>query len=171
MQPAHAVGLYVKPHSAILSAEMPPSNHYLTSQPMKYPFRVKRRVRFGDCDPGGVLYTPNIGFYVTESIREFMDHVMGAPFERAVLNLGVLPPAKSISVEFLSFMKWDDELEISVAVKEIGNTSYTFAVHGYCIGTPVFIAEFTQVCVDPDTKRPTPIPQALRLALGQHSNV
>ena len=132
---------------------------------MKNHFAIKRRVRFGDCDPGGVLYTPNIGFYVVESIQAFMDHLMGAPFERAVLDLGVLPPARKLSVEFLSFMKLDDELDIFVHVKAIGTTSYTLGVDASCMGTPVFAAEFTQVCVDPNTRQSTPIPAALRAML------
>ncbi len=132
---------------------------------MKNLFTLKRRVRFGDCDPGGVLYTPNIGFYVVESIQAFMDHLLMAPFERAVLDLGVLPPARKLSVEFLSFMKWDDELDISVYVKAIGTTSYTLGVDASCLGTPVFTAEFTQVCVDPNTRRPVPIPALLKSAL------
>ncbi len=133
-------------------------------------FVVKRRVKFGDCDPGGVLYTPNIGHYVVESVRDYLDHLLGAPMERTVLDMGVAPPAKTMSVEFLSFMTWDDELDIKVRIRHIGNSSFSFDVNGYCDETHVFGASFCQVCVDLQSRRPTDIPvrllEALKRGLG-----
>ncbi len=88
--------------------------------------------------------------------------------ERTILDMGILPPAKAFSVEFVSFLKWDDEIEIAVSVKNIGTSSFTFSLVGYCGDDHVFSSEFTQVCVDPETKRPTPIPNILRGKLAGH---
>lgn len=131
-------------------------------------FQVKRRVRFGDCDPGGVIYTPNISFYIVDAIRNFMDKILEAPMERTILDMGILPPAKAFSVEFISFMKWDDEIDITVAIKHMGTSSFTYSLAGYCEGNHVFSAEFTQVCVDPETQKPTSMPSALRDKLEGH---
>jgi len=97
-----------------------------------------------------------------------MDKLLEAPMERAFFDMGILPPAKAFSVEFVSFMKWDDEIDISVSVKNIGTSSFTFLLAGHCANDHVFSSEFTQVCIDPETKRPTPIPQALRDKLAEH---
>lgn len=74
-------------------------------------FTVKRKVRFGDCDPMGVLYTPRIGYFIVEAILDCISSCLGGPAEKAILDLGVLP-ARSFKVDFLAPMAWDDELEI-----------------------------------------------------------
>lgn len=135
---------------------------------MSSEFSIKRRVRFGDCDPGGVIYTPNVGFYVVEAVRSFMDSILEAPMERAILDMGILPPARAISIEFESFMKWDDEIDITVSVKDVGTSSFTFSILGHFGATRVFSSKFTQVCVDPESNRPTPIPEKLRELLVGH---
>lgn len=137
---------------------------------MNNKFKIRRRVRFGDCDPGGVLYTPNISFYIVESIRTFMDELLDAPMEKSILDMGILPPAKAFSVEFISFLKWDDEIDINVSIKQVGNSSFTFLINGFCEGSLTFSAELTQVCMHPETKRPAPIPERLRNKLSAYRN-
>jgi 4-hydroxybenzoyl-CoA thioesterase len=123
-------------------------------------------VRFGDCDPGGILYTPRIGYFIVEAVLDFLTDRLAGPAERRILDLGVLPPARALSVEFLKPMAWDDELEIHVEVKEIRTHAIAFSVVGYLSGQKAFLAELTQVCVSQKTRRPVPVPAALREALS-----
>jgi 4-hydroxybenzoyl-CoA thioesterase len=134
---------------------------------MNPPFTFRRRVRFGDCDPGGVLYTPRIGYIVVEAILDFLSSRLGGSAERRFFELGVLPPARALSVEFLRFMAWDDELEIAVTVKEVRTHSFTFSVAGSVEGEKAFAAEMTQVCISPETRRPVELPAELRRALSE----
>lgn len=133
-------------------------------------FVIQRRVRFGDCDPGGVFYTANIGDYVVESVRDFMDYLIGSPMEKSILAMGVAPPAKSISCEFFSFMKWDDELHIKVSVDHIGSSSFSFSVAACCEGRRVFEASLTQVCIDIETQQTIKIPEKLFNILNNAMN-
>lgn len=97
-----------------------------------------------------------------------MDELLEAPMERSVLDMGILPPARAFSVEFISFMKWDDLIDITVTVKQVGTSSFTFALSGHCGDVHVFSSEFTQVCVNPETERSTPIPTILRNKLVKY---
>jgi 4-hydroxybenzoyl-CoA thioesterase len=124
-------------------------------------------VRFGDCDPGGVLYTPRMSYFVVEAILDFLTERLAGPAERRILDMGVFPPARALSIEFLKPMAWDDELEIHVGVKELRTHAISFSVVGYLAGKKAFLAELTQVCVSPQTGRPTAIPVALRKALSE----
>lgn len=132
-------------------------------------FVVRRRVRFGDCDPGGVLYTPRIGYFVVEAVLDFLTDRLAGPAERRILDLGILPPARALSIEFLKPMAWDDELEIHVGVKELRTHAISFSVIGYLAGEKAFLAELTQVCVSPQTRQPVAIPAALRQALSENT--
>ena len=135
---------------------------------MSKAFIVKRRVRFGDCDPGGVLYTPRIGYFVVEAILDFVSECFGAPAEKSIMDLGILPPARSFNVEFLKPMAWDDELEMYVSLKEMRTSALVFDVSGFVSSDKVFEAELTQVCIDPETRQPVNIPSKLREVLESY---
>lgn len=132
-------------------------------------FIIKRKIRFGDCDPGGILYTPRIGYFVVEAVLDFISECFGAPAEKSIIDLGVLPPARSLKVEFLKPMAWDDEIEIRVSLKEMRTSAFVFAVNGFILSDKVFSAELTQVCISPETKQPVEIPVKLREALLSYS--
>lgn len=132
---------------------------------MSKEFIVKRRVRFGDCDPGGVLYTPKIGYFIVEAILDFVSDCFGAPAEKSMMDLGVLPPARAFSVEFLKPIAWDDELAIHVSLKEMRTSALVFSVSGFVLSDKAFTAELTQVCINPQTKQPVAIPEKMRQVL------
>ncbi|WP_242108298.1 acyl-CoA thioesterase [Luteimonas aquatica] len=130
-------------------------------------FMTKRRIRFGDCDPGGVIYAPRLGYFVVEAVLDFLSDRLGGPAEREIMKMGVLPPARALSIEFLSPLEWDADVEIRVSVRELRTHAIAYAVVGkLASGETAFLAELTQVCVSPETRRPVAVPEALRRALG-----
>jgi acyl-CoA thioesterase FadM len=129
-------------------------------------FRSRRTVLFGDCDPGGAIYTPRACHFVVEAILEFQSWLLGGPAARTIFEMGILPPAKAISLEFVSPLTWDDVIELEVACSAVGETSFTCDVASSRLDRELaFRARLTQVCVAPDSKRPVAIPLALRSAL------
>ena len=132
---------------------------------MSKAFIVKRKIRFGDCDPGGVLYTPRISYFVVEAILDFVAECFGAPAEKSLMSLGILPPTRAFQVEFLKPMAWDDELEMRVSLQEIRTHAFVFSVNGFVLSDQVFAAELTQVCIHPKTKHPVKVPAKLREVL------
>jgi len=136
---------------------------------MEKAFVVHRKVRFGDCDPGGILYTPRIGHFIVEAIIDFVSACFDAPAERSMFELGIAPPARAFSVEFLKPMVWDDDLMIHVRLKEIRNSAFVFMLNGFVKEDKVFSSEFTQVCVDPKTMQPVPVPKRMREVLENYN--
>ena len=137
---------------------------------MSKEFTIIRRVRFGDCDPGGVLYTPRISYIVIEAVLDFISACFGAPAEKSIMDLGILPPARAFSVEFLKPMAWDDELEIKVQLKEIRNSAMVYTVDGFVAGDKTFTSEITQVAISPKTMHPVDVPAKLREVLENYAN-
>lgn len=130
-------------------------------------FQISRTVLFGDCDPTGVIYTPRIADYVVEALLEFQSHILGAPAARAILELGVFPPARELNIEFLSPLTFDDVVQMSMVVSNIGVTSFTCKIEGSRQdGREAFRARLTQVSVSAETRRPVPLPTELRQALS-----
>lgn len=130
------------------------------------PFQTSRVILFGDCDPGGVVYTPRIAHFVVEACLDFLSHALGGPAARRLFALGILPPARALSIEFLHPMVWDEVIAIEVVVERLGEHSFTLAVDAAnAEGTRTFRATITQVTISPETRRPVPLPLELRTAL------
>jgi acyl-CoA thioesterase FadM len=129
-------------------------------------FKTHRTVNFGDCDPAGVIYTPRVGHFIVEAVLEFQAWLLGGPAARSILAMGILPPAKALSVVFIAPLTWDDQIELAVCCTAIGDTSFTCQVLARRPGgDAVFSGTLTQVCVSPESRRPVAIPTALRDAL------
>ncbi|MCG4455969.1 hypothetical protein LJY18_22115 [Pseudomonas sp. MMS21-TM103] len=63
-----------------------------------------------------------------EAVHDFLTYKLGAPAIREILAMGILPPARALSIEFLAPMVWDDVISIEVGSKELTTTSFTFLV-------------------------------------------
>ncbi|GMV31630.1 MAG: hypothetical protein AMXMBFR59_37550 [Rhodanobacteraceae bacterium] len=130
------------------------------------PFTTTRTVLFGDCDPGGIIYTPRVSYFVVEAVHDYLADVLGGPAVRELFAMGILPPARSLSIEFLAPFTWDDVLTITVVPTAVGTTSFGFDVTAATSDSrEVFRAMLTQVCVAPDTRRPVPVPERLSAIL------
>ncbi|WP_068825758.1 acyl-CoA thioesterase [Pseudomonas sp. BMS12] len=131
------------------------------------PFITTRTVLFGDCDPAGIVYTPRIAYFAIEAVHEFLSHRLGGEGLRKVFAMGILPPARALSIEFVSPMTWDEVISIEVRSEPPGATSFCFAVEGrQASGEVTFRASMTQVSICPESKQPTALPAALRQALS-----
>ena len=136
------------------------------------PFTTTRTILFGECDPAGIIYTPRVADFVVEAVHEFISHLLGGPAVRQLFAMNILPPARALSIEYLIPMAWDDVITIEVSCKEAKTTSFTFSLVARNASDQVtFQSLFTQVCVSPVDKRPIPIPDALRRALGRDDRV
>jgi len=144
----------------------PPALAYTEAVISTAPFVVRRRVLFGDCDPGGVVYTPRFAEYVVWAAHHFLAHRLGGPAVRQLVALGILPPARALSLEFLRPLAWDDDVDLRVEVADLGHRAFTLAVTGTdATSATAFTARLTLVTVSPETRQAVELPSALRRAL------
>jgi acyl-CoA thioesterase FadM len=130
------------------------------------PFTTTRTILFGDCDPAGIIYTPRVAYFVVEAVQEFVSTILGGPAIREMFAMGILPPARALSIEYMAPMTWDDKIIIQVTPGEQKTTSFTFLLSASGRNDEVvFRASMTQVCVSPETKRPVAVPERLAQAL------
>ena len=130
------------------------------------PFRTSRVIQFGDCDPGGVVYTPRVAHFVVEAGLAFLSHALDGPAARRLFSMDILPPARALSIEFLQPMVWDETIDIEISVERVGEHSFTLLVSASNVEHNIaFRATITQVTISPQTRRPVPLPLELRAAL------
>jgi acyl-CoA thioesterase FadM len=133
------------------------------------PFRIRRRVNWGDCDPAGVVYTPRFSDYVVETYLEFSAQLLGSPLNDTLKALDLSLPAKAMSMEFKRSLWPDEYFDIVVRVEAIRTRTFDLSIRATTPeGTPVFDATLSPICVRPATRESCPIPESLRSKLESY---
>ena len=130
------------------------------------PFCVRRFVRWGDCDPATIAYTPVFVDYCVNAIGLFVQARAGVR-QVSFFENGTAMPYKALSVEFHSPIATGDAVDITVTPTRIGHSSISYAIAGVCAERAVFDARVTHVCVDTRYGQPCAMPEALRAGLAQ----
>lgn len=130
------------------------------------PFCVRRYVKWGDCDPATIAYTPVFIEYCVNAISLFVQARAGVR-QLTFFEQGTAMPYKALSVEFHSPIATGDAVDITVRPIRIGHSSISYAIAAQCEQRAVFDARITHVCVDRKYGQPCAMPEALRAGLAQ----
>lgn len=132
------------------------------------PFSTRIKIRFGDTDPAGLVYYPNIFHYFHIAMEEFFSAHCGISYEQllAVERIGF--PTVNIQTEFRAPIIYGDEIDIEVLVSRPGRTSVIFEYRVTRVSDGQLCAQSTQVHVamNLDSRRPVALPEKFREALG-----
>jgi acyl-CoA thioesterase FadM len=132
----------------------------------RQPFVVRRRVRWGECDPAGVVYTGRFTDYLLSAVLLFMDHLMDGPSAQYRAAQGIETPCKGMSLVFQSALWPGDVFDMRVRVGEIRDSSFDLLVAATRPdGAPVFEGRFSPICIPVTERRSIPIPADLRSRL------
>lgn len=129
-------------------------------------FTVRRIVNWGDCDPAGIVYTPRVLDYVCETVDAFLREELKASWWQVNLNGGLGLPTVNAVCDFISILRPDQSLELTLDIGEIGKSSIVFQVEGMAVGNRLaFRVKFVSCAIDLIHHRATPIPDWLREGL------
>lgn len=125
-------------------------------------FVVTRTVKWGECDPAGIIYTPRALDWVTEAVEEWFRDVGGIHW-MTFRNRGHGAPTVHASLDFLKPMPPNMTFDIIVLVEKVGASSLTFrVVVEDADGARYIGARFVSVIMDFGTGRAMPMPEELR---------
>ena len=85
------------------------------------PFTHQLRVRYAECDPQGVVFNAHYLAYFDISITELWRVAFGS--YQTMIDRGVDVVVAEARLSFAAPARFDDELELQVAVTKLGNTS------------------------------------------------
>ncbi|MPS27096.1 thioesterase family protein [Pigmentiphaga sp.] len=133
------------------------------------PFVVRRRVKWGDCDPAGVVYTVTFGEYVISAVELFYGMLFGSTPQRIKDEFGFGTPSRALSFDFRTSLWPDDEIDIRVAVEDIRTQTYVLDLTATtATGQIAFVSRLTPICVPRGERRAIPVPDVLRDALTSY---
>jgi acyl-CoA thioester hydrolase len=129
------------------------------------PFRYYLRVRYIECDAQKVVFNSRYAEYVDVSINEFIRALGFLPeFLEGNLDFQLVKQ----TVEWRAPARYDQVLELSIAVVRLGTTSFTVGTTFRIAGDDrvIVTVETVYVLVDGRTLTKLPLPDALRAALS-----
>ena len=87
------------------------------------PFTCKLRVRYGECDPQGVVFNAHFLAYFDIAITELFRAALGG--YQAMVDRGVDFVVAEAGLRYHRPAHFDDELTLETAITRLGNTSLT----------------------------------------------
>ncbi len=130
---------------------------------MTEPFIYRLRVRYGECDPQGVLFNANYLAYVDHTITELWRAAYGG--YGAMLDRGLDIVVAAATLRFRGSARFDDEITIEVTVTNLGTTSVTTSYRFLREEELLLEAELRHVFVTRATATKTPMPDWAREGL------
>ena len=130
------------------------------------PFTARVPVRFGDCDPAGLVYYPVLLHYCHVAMEEFFAARCGVEYARLAAEARLGFPTVNVRAEFFEPFVYGDAAEVEVWVSRVGRSSVTFEYRLRRARDAKLCASATliQVCMNLDARRAVPVPEDLRLA-------
>lgn len=136
----------------------------------RVPFVIRRRVRWADCDPAGVVYTGKFVEYMLGAANLFYANLTDLSYREFLQAVGVDTPCRGLDMDFRGALWPDDEFLLQVSVAALRQRSFDLRVRAWqASGREIFVGRFTPICIPKSGERKSvPIPPAYREALAQH---
>ena len=123
---------------------------------MTEPFVHELRVRYGECDPQGIVFNANYLLYFDVAFTELWRAALG-PWTDMV-ERGVDAVVAEANVKFRAPARYDDVIELHAWIAQLGTTSMTTRIDVRRDGELLVEGTLRHVCVSTETWRKTDIP-------------
>jgi acyl-CoA thioester hydrolase len=130
------------------------------------PFSHELRVRYGECDPQGIVFNANYLLYFDVVFTELWRAAVG-PWQEMVQR-GVDAVVAEANVKFLSPARFDDILTLTAQVSRLGQTAITTDIGVLRDGERLIEGRLRHVCVSTDTWAKTQLPDFIRDGLAPY---
>jgi acyl-CoA thioester hydrolase len=126
-------------------------------------FRHRIRVRYGECDPQGIVFNANYLAFFDVILTEFWREAVGS--YSAMVEAGADMVVAESRTLFRSPAGFDDELDFELRVARLGNTALQCRIDARVDDRLVVEGEIRHVFIDPATKAKRAMPDEIRTAL------
>lgn len=130
-------------------------------------FVVAKRVRFGHCDPAGIVFYPRYFDLLHEAKEDWLRDGVGVPLPTLIGGHRRGLPIVRLAADFVAPSRLGESLDIGVAVARLGRTSLHVDYDVRCGGAPRMKAQTVLVHMGLDDGRPLPLDDALRAGLAR----
>jgi acyl-CoA thioester hydrolase len=131
------------------------------------PFVHELRVRYGECDPQGIVFNANYLLYLDVAFTELWRASVG-PWQEMVAR-GFDAVVAEAKLSFRAPARFDDQLELRAQVTRLGGSAITTAIDVARDDEVLVAGELRHVCVATDTWRKAELPDWVRKGLQRYA--
>jgi acyl-CoA thioester hydrolase len=113
---------------------------------MSSAFVHRLRVRYGECDPQGIVFNANYLLYLDVAFTELWREAVG-PWQEMV-ERGIDAVVAEANLDFRAPARFDDQLELLARVTRLGSTAITTEIDVVRDGQVLVAGRVRHVCVD-----------------------
>ncbi|HUA75848.1 MAG TPA: thioesterase family protein [Solirubrobacteraceae bacterium] len=128
------------------------------------PFVHPLRVRYGECDPQGIVFNANYLLYFDVVFTELWRVAVG-PWQEMVQR-GFDAVVADARISFRAPARFDDELQLQARIAKLGTTSLTTEIDVVRDGEVLVSGSLRHVCVSAETWQKTELPAWVREGLA-----
>jgi acyl-CoA thioester hydrolase len=129
------------------------------------PFIHKLRVRYGECDPQGIVFNANYLLYFDVAFTELWRASVG-PWQEMV-ERGIDAVVAEANLKFHAPARFDDQLELRARIASLGKTAITTELDVMRDGQLLVAGRLRHVCVATDSWSKTELPEWVRSGLSR----
>jgi len=131
------------------------------------PFVHELRVRYGECDPQGIVFNANYLLYFDVAFTELWRASVG-PWQEMV-EKGFDAVVADAKLSFRVPARFDDQLQLRARITRLGTSAITTAIDVVREDELLVAGELRHVCVATDTWRKTELPDWVREGLTRYA--
>jgi len=128
-------------------------------------FERQERVRFGHCDPAGIVFYPRYFEMLNALVEDWISQGLGVDYAQLLGPRRVGLPSVSLAADFKRISRMGDVLRQRVAIAKLGRTSLALSISFDGEDGQRVAFEQVLVCTSLETHKPQPFPDDLRVAL------
>lgn len=133
------------------------------------PYTVRRTVKWGECDPAGIVYTPRFLDWVLEAAESFFADIVGVDWFHLNQRDGLGSPSVSTRIDFHKPIKHGEPFTIEVLVRRLSRSTITYAMRGRNgAGELCFSAELVSCIIDNARMKSVTIPDHIRTKITDY---
>ena len=122
-------------------------------------------VRFSHCDPAGIVYFPHYFDMFNGLIEDWYGAELGHDYADLVMGNQYGFPFVHIECDFKIPSRMGDVIDLTLLVERIGRSSLNIAIVCHRDGIERLRAHMVTAMMSLQTRKPVPMPQALRQAI------
>lgn len=136
------------------------------ARPQTGPFRKQVLVRFGDCDPAGIVFYPRYFEMFNNLVEDWHREALQFSFTEIVTTRSWGLPTVHLEADFVAPTRFGEVLSASLSVREIGATSVSLDILLQAPdGADRVRGKVVLVWIDRRVTRSIPIPDEVRARL------
>lgn len=127
-------------------------------------WRQALAIRFGHCDPAGIVYTPQYFHLFNTVLEDWYGQALGISYYDLIGPRRTGLGYAHASADFAMPARMGETLEVAVVITALGRSSVTLALHAFKDGVECARGTFVTVVTSLIGHKAVPMPEDLRAA-------